>query len=89
MRKIILVGASSVGLALARAMIREAERVQADAFAQKIIVAELHQLTGGAVERAPVPAPFVPLSPSYYGTGRKGKGEKARARSAMRGKGWK
>lgn len=85
MRKIILVGASSVGLALARAMIREAERVQADAFAQKIIVAEAQAVR----ERAPVPAPFVPLSPSYYGTGRKGKGEKARARSAMRGKGWK
>jgi hypothetical protein len=82
MRKILVVG-SLVGLATARAIARELEQLQG----VEVVVASEAQAF--EIKRRPevLDAPLKP--PAYYGFGRKGKGEKARARSAMRGKGWK
>jgi hypothetical protein len=82
MRKILIIGAGSVGLGLA--LLREAERAHADAFAGKIIQAEAL-----AVRERPPVATLADFPPSMaLPSHRKGKGEKKRAASARRGKGW-
>lgn len=81
MRKILVV-CSLVGLATARAVARELEQLQG---VEVVIASEAH--TFEIKPRLPVTA--VELGPpQYYGSGRKGKGEKKRAASQRFRKGW-
>lgn len=79
MRKIIIVGVASCGLALERIMQAAADK-EREAVAAEI--RKLDQMQERAVQLKPEPGAWWGLSE------RKGKGQKARERSQRRAKGW-
>lgn len=85
MKKIIVVG-TLVGLAteVARATIQSLRNA-----GNEVEIVERPAIEMLAVRPRPSPLDEPLAPPAYYGYGRKGKGEKKRAASALRGRGWK